>query len=664
MTKLKYPQLFSKMKIGNTEFKNRIMTSGHQTTLVEDHLPTDDFVAYHTERAKGGVGLIVMEAHGVHHTGLNTPFAIDASNPKIVDIHRNTAANVHQYGGKLFAQLIHHGREAYVSEENNDVVAPSAVPTERFHIIPRELEEEEIQEIIDGFVGSAMNLKEAGLDGVEFVGSHTYLFEQFWSPAINKRTDHWGGSFENRMRFTKEVIKRVRDAVGEDFVLGMRMSLHSKDDVGTSGEESLKVIRYLHGLGELNYWSLVIGSSASYKGSSYIVPPANDSASQLFTDANQVREIIGKTPLIITSRIYAPEIAERFLQEKDVDIVGMTRALIADPHLPSKILADNEQQIIPCIACNQGCIGRYQEHLPIRCTINPVTGREKHFADVPKAARIQSFSVIGGGPSGIMAALTLAKNGHHVTLFEEKNQLGGQLNVIQGALNRDQVGNWQTYLISELKRLNVKIETGKRVTVEVLNRYQFDGVIVATGSKPLIPEKFTTNIASYSSWDVLNKEMIKEENIIVIDWKGDWPGIESAELLASQNKNVEIVSRSYGIAEAVQQYKRNKFLERMDELGVKQTPNFKLVELKKEKVVLEHLFSGRKEEREPEAIIFAVGQDASDYLAEFRKIKSHFKNVLRIGDAKSPRTLDEAVWEGFHAALKISEEKEEAKIYG
>ncbi|WP_174614692.1 FAD-dependent oxidoreductase [Virgibacillus ihumii] len=661
----KYPNLFSELKIANTMIKNRIMTSGHQTTLVEEHLPTDDFIAYHTERAKGGVGLIVMEAHGVHHTGLNTPFAIDASNPKIIDIHRKTAANVHQYGGKLFAQLIHHGREAYVSDENADVVAPSAIPTERFHIIPRELEEDEIQEIIDGFVSSALNLKEAGLDGVEFVGSHTYLFEQFWSPAVNKRTDHWGGSFENRMRFTKEVIQRVRDVVGEDFVLGMRMSLHSKDDVGTSGEESLKIIRYLHELGELNYWSLVIGSSATYKGSSYIVPPAGESASQLFEGVKQVRDIIGKRPLILTSRIYKPEIAERMLQDNNADVVGMTRALIADPHLPSKISAGNEDQIIPCIACNQGCIGRYQEHLPIRCTINPATGREKHFADVPQAKRIQNFSVIGGGPSGIMSALTLARKGHQVTLFEESEQLGGQLNVIRGGLNREQVGNWQTYLINELKRLNVKIETGKRVTVEEVNQQQPVGIIIATGSKSLIPEEFRkTGITAYSSWDVLNKGRIKEENILVVDWKGDWPGIEAAELLASRNKNVEIVSRSYAIAEAVQQYKRNKFLERLDNLGVKQTPNFKLAGVKKDKVILEHLFSGRKEEREPSAIVFAVGQDASDSLIVFRKFKKHFNNVYRIGDAKFPRTLDEAVWEGFHAALKISEEKEESKIYG
>lgn len=652
----KYQTLFSEKNIGNVTLKNRIMSSAHQTTLVKKHLPTEDFIAYHTERAKGGVGLIVMEAHGVHSTGLNTPFAIDASNPKIVDIHRKTAENVHKYGAKLFAQLIHHGREAYVSDDSEDVVAPSAVPTERFHIIPRELEDDEIEDIIEGFIKSAIHLQEAGLDGIEFAGSHTYLFEQFWSPVVNKRKDKWGGSFENRMRFSREVMKRVREAVGDNFVIGMRMSLDALDEVGTSGKDSLDVIKHLQELKILDYWSMVIGSSATYKGSSFIVPPPDYTADDLFKDIPEMNKIIGDTPVIITSRIYTPEIAESMLNNKHVDMVGMTRALIADPHLPNKLIQDKAKQIIPCIACNQGCIGRYQEHLPIRCTVNPITGRERFFADyLHKDDNTQKIAVIGGGPSGMITALTHARRGNKVILYETDKELGGQLRWMENTPNNNQVKTWRTFLNSELNRLEVKVELETNVTLETLKEVNPDLVVVASGAKPLIPEFFSeTDIPVYSSWDVLKQDAIAEDNILVADWKGTWEGVGTAEVMAKQGKRVEIISQSYAIAESIQQYKRNQFLENLDTLGVKQTPNFKVTRAGQDSIIIEHLFSGRQESRKPDAIVLALGEDASDSLLEYRNLKKHFDQVIRVGDAKQPRSLDEAVWEGFKAASIIS----------
>lgn len=650
-----YPTLFSGTKLGNVTIKNRIMSSAHQTTLVENHLPTDDFIAYHTERAKGGVGLIVMEAHGVHQTGLNTPFAIDASNPEIINIHKQTAKNVHKYGAKLFAQLIHHGREAYISEDNDDVVAPSAVPTERFHIIPRVLEDEEIEEIIDGFVQSALHLQEAGLDGVEFAGSHAYLFEQFWSAKVNKRNDKWGGSFENRMRFTREVIRRVREAVGEDFVLGMRMSLDSIDEVGTSGEDSIKIIQHLQELEILDYWSMVIGSSATYKGSSYIVPPSTDSAYELFEGIPRMKEVVNDTPIIITSRIYTPEIAEDLMHKYEVDVVGMTRALIADPHFPNKILEGKDEQIIPCIACNQGCIGRYQEHLPIRCTVNPITGREKHYANYVQEKSDKSFIVVGGGPSGMMTAITLAKASDDVTLYESSNTLGGQLNVMKGSLHSEQVDDWLKYLKSEIKRLGVHVKLNQTVTIEEVKQQEPNAVVVASGAKPLMPDFVSdTNINVYSAWDVLAGNPIQEKDVVVIDWKGDWPGVEATQLLASQGKQVEIISQTYAVGESLQQYRQNKALEEMDRLHVKQTPNFKLADMDDSTITIEHLFSGRQESRTPEAIVLSVGLDATESLEKFHKLSEHVEGIARIGDAKSPRSLDEAVYEGFKTALELS----------
>ncbi|WP_085506129.1 oxidoreductase [Thalassobacillus devorans] len=651
---MKYPHLYSSLDIGKLTIKNRIMTSGHQTTLVDEHLPTDDFVAYHTERAKGGVGLIVMEAHGVHKTGLNTPHAIDASNPEIIKIHSELADNVHKYGSRLFAQLMHNGREAYPSDDQTVTVAPSAIPTERFHTIPRELEEEEIEDIIEGFVKSAIHCKEAGVDGVELVGSHAYLLAQFWSPKMNIRKDQWGGSFENRLRFAREVIKRVRSAVGSDLTLGMRISLESMDDVGASTEESLKIIRHLNDLGLLDYWSLVIGSSATHKGSSFIVPPQTESADNLFHRTNEVRKIINPLPLIITSRIYQPAIAENMLAQGIGDVMGMTRALIADPHMPNKTLEDKEDQVIPCIACNQGCIGRYQEHLPIRCTVNPRTGRERYFDEVDSAEVSRNVTVVGGGPAGLIAAIIAKKRGHQVEIIEAKKDLGGQLKVMLGAIHKEQVETWHDFLINEVKRLEIPVHLGKRFHADEVKNKEVDALILATGSKPSVPA-FSTDLeyTVYSAWDVLKGQEIMEESVLVIDWKGDWPGVEAAEYLASQGKNTELVSATYGIGESLQQYIRHKALENLDKYGVKQTPQFKLVDMESNRLKLKHLFSGREEIRHPEAVVLAIGNDSTDSLQLYRSLKGQLKEVHRVGDAYSPRSLDEAVWEGFNTGMKV-----------
>lgn len=267
-----YEHLLDAIKIGSVTLKNRIMSSAHQTSLTEDHLPTEDFIAYHLERAKGGVGLVVLEAHAAHSTAINTPLAINGTHPDLVGWHHELVSQAANTGVKIFAQLLHNGSEAYTESYAEPVVAPSAVPTERFHLMPRELEDSEIEEIIESFALTAKHLREAGLDGVELGGAHGYLFAQFWSPRTNLRTDKWGGSFENRLRFSEEVVKRVKEEIGDEMALGMRVSIGSADDEGLTEEESLEIVNYLSGLNLIDYWSVVVGSSRTYEGSSYPNP--------------------------------------------------------------------------------------------------------------------------------------------------------------------------------------------------------------------------------------------------------------------------------------------------------------------------------------------------------------------------------------------------------
>ncbi|EZH66579.1 hypothetical protein DH09_11710 [Bacillaceae bacterium JMAK1] len=641
--------MFSEVKVGNVTLKNRIMTSGHQTTLVHKHLPNEDFFAYHLERAKGGTGLVVLEAHGTHETGLNTAYAIDATNPEIVELYTPFLEQMKSHGTTVFAQLIHHGREAYLNDNHTVPVAPSAIKTERFHIIPRELECEEISEIIEGFVISASHLAESGINGLELVGSHAYLFGQFWNERTNQRTDQWGGSFENRLRFAKEVITRVKEEIGDDIALGMRISLDSGDHSGTCTKESLEVISYLHQLGLLDYWSLVIGSSATYIGSSYIVPPSNNEAQHLFKDVKLVREIIGKEfPLMITSRIYEPKTAEDILSLDEVDVVGMTRALIADPHLPNKVFQNEEDTIIPCIACNQGCIGRYQQHLPIRCTVNPRTGREK---DLPliqtKIEEKRRILVIGGGAAGMTAAITARKNGHHVVLVEQQNNLGGQLSVIEKAPFRHQDQKWKKYLVDQVKKVGIQTKLGKRFYLKDITSYQVDEVILATGSVPYVPMP-DTNV-SYgirSSWEAMTNPP-KGKKTFIFDWKGEREALEVAELLAQQGNDVTIVSNTYGIGDHVQSYLRNQILARLDHLNVHLLPNYNWHQFLDDSIVIKNIFSHAKIEHKVEEIIMCTGRDSSQSLSLYRELKNYGVRVTRVGDALSPRDLDQNIFEAY-----------------
>lgn len=648
-----YPHLLQSLRVGPVVLKNRIMSTGHQTTLVEGNLPTDDFIAYHEERARGGVGLIVLEAHAVHPSGILTPHTIDAGNPAIVERHRRLAERVHAHGARVFVQLFHGGREAYVTDYRDPVVAPSAVPTERFHLIPRELEEEEIEDIVAGFVRAAVHLREAGVDGLEFVGSHGYLFTQFWGERTNIRSDRWGGGLEGRLRFAVETVRRVREAVGHAMALGMRISIGSEDDEGPGVEESLRVVEALEATGLLDYWSVVVGSSATYRGCAYIVPPAPVGAELALERARRVKARVAR-PVFVASRIYSPEQAERAIREGCADVVGMTRALIADPHLPRKIAGEEPGAVIPCIACNQGCIGRYQQHLPIRCTVNPVTGRERLYAELAPARVPLRVLVAGGGPAGMMAAIAAARRGHRVTLVEREPQLGGQLRVILGALHREQVGRWLEYLLGELEAAGVEVATSTPLDPASLPPGSVDAVVLATGARPRVPPlPADAGLPVLTAWDVLSGGAVPGQSVLVVDWKGDWPGVEAAELLAHRGHRVEIASATYHVGEALQQYVRNGFLARFDLMGVQMTPGFKLAAIRGGEVVLRNVFSGREEVRRPDAVVLALGADASESLRLYRALKGRVPRLYRVGDALAPRTLDEAVWEGFRIGAEL-----------
>ena len=644
--------LFESTELGPVRLSNRIMSSGHQTTLVRDHLPTDDFFAYHLARARGGVGLIVLEAHAVHESGLLTDYTIDASTNAIVEAYKPFIEAMHDADTRVMVQLFHGGRERYAGEYAPPAFSASDDPTERLHVIPRPMETAEVYEMIDAYADAAARMEEAGLDGVEIVGSHSYLPAQFWNPSVNDRDDEFGGSLADRCRFTTEIVERVRERTSDGFAVGIRLSAEERSEEGLSFDETLPIIEHIDDATRLDYWSVVVGSSSTQKGCSYIVPPATESEKVTQPPGAVIDQTVdGST--IVTSRINTPEKATRMLTETGADVVGMTRALIADPELPRKTRENNWDDVIPCVACNQGCIGRYQEGLPIRCTINPVTGREAEYSERTPAEEPKPILVVGGGPAGLVAATTAAERGHDVTLLEATNELGGQVTAYADLDHRGRYEDWLDTLRSRLDEFDVTVELSTPFVTDDVEKYNPDEIILATGAEGRVPEVLIADeMTAYTAVEALRVDEPFGESILVSDWDGNEAALDVAMQAIEAGAEVEVVTSAYTPGESVQQYIQNSLLGKLSAEDVTLTPHHRVDAVAAEEVVLQNIFNDERERRASvDTVVFAHGGEA-DY-DMYRTLADSSVSVHRIGDCWAPRSLDEAVWEAFETATEL-----------
>lgn len=645
---MSYQALLSPTELGPVSLRNRIMSSGHQTTLVSDHLPTEEFFAYHRARAEGGAGLIVLEAHAVHESGLLTSHTIDASRDAIVDAYRPFTEELHERDTTVFCQLFHGGRERYTGEYAPPAPAPTDAPTERLHVVPRPMATDEVWEMVDAYAAAAERMERAGLDGVELVGSHAYLPAQFWNPNLNDRDDAFGGDRASRCRFAVEIVERIRERTGEEFAVGIRISAEEKHDHGLSVEETLPIIAQLDEAARPDYWSVVVGSSATHRGCAYIVPPATSGPEVVGTPGAAVRATVD-APLILTSRIDRPEKGEALVADGPADVVGMTRALIADPDMPRKAAEGREAEILPCVACNQGCIGRYQDGLSIRCTMNPVTGRERAYRELGVTDEPRRIVVVGGGPAGVVAAATASKRGHDVTLYEAADRLGGQIQQYADLGHRGAFDDWVETMAGELDRQGVDVRLGSRFDPDDASD-AVDQYLLAIGGEGRIPDRPIADEAHVvSAGDALADPDRLGDSVLISDWDGNWAALDLGVSLPAHH-DVEVVTSAYTAGESVQQYRQNQLLGRLHDRGATLTPHHRVREVNADGVVLENLYTESRETRDGvDTVVFAHGGEA-DYRL-YRALEDAGHDVVRIGDCFAPRSLDEAIWEGFEAAV-------------
>jgi 2,4-dienoyl-CoA reductase-like NADH-dependent reductase (Old Yellow Enzyme family) len=647
-----FAHLFQPLQIRGCTLKNRIMSTGHDTTLPTDGMVNEALVAYQEARARGGVGLIVLQVSGVHETARYTNHVLMATDDASIPGYRRVAEMAHGYGTVVFAQLFHPGRE--IAEADGGLLtvayAPSSVPNERFHVMPRPLKLPMIRAIVNGYGDAARRMQAAGLDGVEIVASHGYLPSQFLNPRVNLRDDGYGGDLDGRLRFLREVIADIRGKVSDQFVVGLRISGAEEDSLGLSGDESLEAIVRLGD--SLDYVNITLGNSASLGGAIHIAPPMAFKTSYVVPYAATVKQRVG-IPVFVAGRINQPQEAEAIVASGQADVCGMTRAMICDPEMPNKAARGVPDDIRACIACNQACIGHFHKGFPISCIQNPVSGRELRFGTLSRPKARRKVMVVGGGPAGMKAAVIAAERGHDVTLYEAQKRLGGQALLAQLLPDRAEFGGLVTNLQHELAAAGVKVCTGVRVDRALVRDASPDVVVVATGATPYRPAIETDGaLQIVDAWQVLTDAVEPGHSVVVIDWRSDWIGIGIAQRLAQRGRSVRLAVSGVSVGETLPLYVRDAAVAALHKLGVAMLPYMRLYGSDADSVYLQHIASAEPVILESvNTLVLCTGHTPVSDLADALD-DSPFE-VRIIGDAAAPRTAEEAVYEGLVVGAEI-----------
>lgn len=646
-----FPHLFQPLQIRGKRLKNRIMSSGHDTSMPTDNLVNEQLIAYHRARAEGGVGLIVLQVAGVHDSARYTSHVLMATDEACIDGYRRLTESCHAHGTVVLSQIFHPGREIMESADGLLAVAyaPSAVPNERFRVMPRALDQDMIDEIIQGYADAARRLHQAGLDGVELVASHGYLPAQFINPRVNRRTDGYNGELEQRLRFIREILGAMRASTDAEFIIGLRISADERDPEGLTEDESLAAVQLLQG--QLDYVHIVAGTSASLGGAVHIVPPMAVEAAYLAREAGTFKAGLS-IPLFVTGRINQPQEAEAIIAKGQADVCGMTRALICDPQMPNKSERGNAEDVRACIACNQACIGHFHKGLPISCIQHPETGRELLYGQPKPSARGKRILVVGGGPAGMKAAAVAAQRGHRVTLYEASAQLGGQVQLAQLLPRRSEFGGASTNLQREMQLAGVEVVRNTRVDRALIERENPDHVIIATGAQPYWPNfERGGDLQVVDAWQVLRDEVQLGRSVVVADWRCDWIGPGIAERLVRAGHQVQLAVNGTHCGESLPLYVRDQLAGELHKLAVPIIPYARLYGCDDSTVYLQHTASGEPMLLENvDSLVLCQGHQSVDDLGQQLKGLVPFQ---RIGDCLAPRTVEEAIHEGLKVAWAL-----------
>jgi 2,4-dienoyl-CoA reductase-like NADH-dependent reductase (Old Yellow Enzyme family)/thioredoxin reductase len=575
--------LLQPFQLKHLTLKNRIMSTAHEPAYSEDGMPKDRYRLYHVEKAKGGIAMTMTAGSAIVAEDSPAPFGnLHAYKDEVVPWLKRLADDCHAEGCAVMIQLTHLGRRTNWNKADwLPVLAPSPIREPAHRSFPKEAEDWDLDRIVEAYADSTQRMQVAGLDGIE-LEAYGHLLDQFWSPATNNRTDEYGGSLDNRLRFTRRVLDAIRKAVGPDFIVGVRMVADEDWEKGLSRDEGVEIARRLVASGAIDFLNIIRGHIETDAALQRVIPITGMRSAPHLDFAGAVRAAT-KFPVFHAARIADVATARYAVASGKLDMVGMTRAHIADPHIVRKVAAGREHEIRPCVGATY-CLDRIYEGQEALCIHNPATGREATMPHVITRSSLpkQKIVVVGAGPAGLEAARVSAERGHAVILFEAASQPGGQIRLAARGRRRKELIGIADWRSEQLQRLGVEVRYNTLADLADVIALEPDVAIVATGGLPQSPPLDEGDTLTVSSWDILSGDVKIAEEVLLYDDNGGHPGMQAAEMIAESGSALEIVSPERFFAPEMGGLNHVSYAEAFHRAAVRITINSRLTAVRRE----------------------------------------------------------------------------------
>ena len=678
----KQDPLLQSFQLKHLLLKNRIISTSHEPAYSEDGLPGLRYQLYHEEKAKGGISLTMFG--GGTLVSPDTPAAygnLYAGNNQIVPYFRELARRVHSHGAATMCQITHLGRRT--SNYQGDwlpIIAPSSVRERAHRAFPKTMEDWDIKRTVKAYGAAASRCMEGDLDGIE-IEAYGHLLDSFWTPTVNRRTDEYGGSLRNRVRFPLEVLEEVRRCVGDDFIVGVRMSFDENLDAGIQFDEGLRIGEILANTGMIDFISVIRGHVDSNVGLSDVIPNMGTPSAPYLAFCGEVKKNFD-LPIMHAARINDVATARYAIEEGILDLVGMTRAHFADPHIVAKIERGEEDQIRPCVGAGY-CIDRIYGEGEALCLHNPATGREETMPHVVTPAERTGLRivVVGAGPAGLEAARVCASRGHDVRLLEASHVHGGQVNLAAKVKRRREILGITDWLFDQCQRRKIEMHFNCYADTNMVMESSPEVVLIATGGTPNLGFLSSGQNLVVSSWDVLSGSVPVKDTVLLYDDNGQHAGVSCAEFIAENGGELEYLSPEMLIAPDIGGTNHPAYLRSFYNNDVTISLNQQLIAVAREDdglaATIFNEYTGNKREIRIQQVVIDHGTIPADDLYFDLKRKSinqgevdqtsllsgqpqHVKNnpdgqyqLFRLGDAVTSRNIHAAIYDALRLCITI-----------